>query len=414
MAKRSNMHILFLTDNFPPESNAPASRTYEHACEWVKLGHRVTIITCAPNFPKGKVFEGYKNKLWQTEEVKGIKVIRVGTYITSNAGLIKRTLDYMSFMLTGFLAALFVRRVDIVIGTSPQFFTVCAAWAASALKRRPFIFELRDIWPESVRAVGALKSSKILHVFEAIEMFLYRRASCIVSVTHSFKDTLARRGINSEKIHVITNGVDPALFNPMQKDLELVSRLKLEGKFVVGYIGTLGMAHALEILLDAAEILKQMPAASDVRVLLIGDGAERENLIAHARDIGIDNVMFLPSVPKKIVARYWSVLDVSVVHLRKTDLFKTVIPSKIFECMAMGLPILHGVEGESANIIDETGAGLIFESENTRELVSQIIKLKSNSDLRENLSRNGVIAIESYDRKALAQRMLSICQRVGK
>jgi glycosyltransferase involved in cell wall biosynthesis len=413
MLRKSNMHILFLTDNFPPESNAPASRTYEHACEWVKTGHQVTIITCAPNFPKGKVFEGYKNKLWQTEDMEGIRVIRVGTYITSNEGFMKRILDYMSFMLSGFLAALFVRRVDIVIGTSPQFFTVCAAWAASSLKRRPFIFELRDIWPESVRAVGVMQSSKVLDMLEAIEMFLYRRASRIISVTYSFKDTLVRRGINPEKIHVITNGVDPTRFSPMQKEHELLASLRLEGKFVVGYIGTLGMAHALETLLDAAAILKQTPEASDVRIFLLGDGAERGKLIARARDLDLDNVVFLPSVPKTIVARYWALLDVSVVHLRKTDLFKTVVPSKIFECMAMGLPILHGVEGESANIIEKSSSGLLFEPENPRELASQIIELQSNSILRESLSKNGVLAIQSYDRKTLAQRMMSIFQSVS-
>ena len=408
----SNMHILFLTDNFPPESNAPASRTYEHAREWIKAGHQVTIITCAPNFPQGKVFGGYKNKLWQSDEMEGIRVIRVGTYITSNEGFIKRILDYMSFMVSGFLAGLFVRRVDIVVGTSPQFFTVCSAWAISALKRRPFIFELRDIWPESVRAVGAMQSSKILDMFEAVEMFLYRRASRIISVTHSFKDTLERRGINSEKIHVVTNGVDPALFSPMQKEPKLLSSLKLEGKFVVGYIGTLGMAHALETLLKAAAILKQTPKARDVRILLLGDGAEREKLLARALDMDIDNVVFLPSVPKKMVASYWSLLDVSVIHLRKTDLFKTVIPSKIFECMAMGLPILHGVEGESANIIDKTGSGLLFEPENPGELATQIIELQSNSSLRESLSRNGVLASQSYDRRTLALSLLSILESV--
>lgn len=402
------MHILFLTDNFPPESNAPASRTYEHACEWIEAGHQVTIITCAPNFPKGKVFGGYKNKLWQSEEMDGIRVIRVGTYITPNEGFIKRILDYMSFMVSGFFAALFVRRVDIVVGTSPQFFTVCSAWAVSAVKRRPFIFELRDIWPESVRALGAMQSSKILDMFEAVEIFLYHRAFRIISVTHSFKDILERRGINPDKIHVITNGVDPVRFHPMQKEPVLLSNLELEGKFVVGYIGTLGMAHALETLLEAAAILKQTPEASDVRILLLGDGSEREKLLAHARNMDVDNVVFLPSVPKTMVASYWSLLDVSVVHLRKTDIFKTVIPSKIFECMAMGLPILHGVEGESASIIEKTGTGIPFEPENSRELASKILELQSNSNLCERLSKNGVLAIQDYDRKILAKRMLSI------
>ena len=408
MASESHMHILFLTDNFPPESNAPASRTYEHACEWVKAGHQVTIITCVPNFPRGKVFEGYKNKLWQFEEMDGIRVIRVGTYISSNEGLIKRILDYMSFMVSGFFGAIFVRRVDIVVGTSPQFFTACSAWAVSALKRRPFVFELRDIWPESVRAVGAMQSSKILDLLEAVEMFLYQRASCIISVTNSFKDTLERRGINPDKIHVITNGVDPVRFHPMQKDPQLLSDLQLEGKFVVGYIGTLGMAHALETLLEAAAILKQTPEACNVRILLLGEGAEREKLVAYARNLEVDNVVFLPAVPKKMVACYWALLDASVVHLRKTDLFKTVIPSKIFECMAMGVPILHGVEGESANILIKSGTGLLFEPENPRDLATKILELKRNPSLGESLSKSGALAIQDYDRKTLAKRMLSI------
>lgn len=406
------MHILILSDNFPPESNAPASRTFEHACEWIKVGHQVTVITCAPNFPNGKVFKGYKNKIWQTESMKGVRVIRVGTYISANNGFITRILDFASFMLSGFVATLFVRRVDIVVGTSPQFFTACAAWAASFIKLRPFVFELRDIWPESIRAVGAIRSSKILDWLEAVEMFLYRRSSIIVSVTHSFKNILTTRGISPEKIHVITNGVDPALFYPMPKEPELLSSLNLEGKFVVGYIGTLGMAHALETLLEAALILKTVPQASEVMILILGDGAEREKLISRARDMDIDNLIFLPSVSKEMVASYWSLLDVSVIHLRKNDLFKTVIPSKMFECMAMGLPILHGVEGESASIITETGAGLLFEPENPNELAIQIIELLNNFSMRESLSSNGLLASRNYNRKTLARSMLSIFESV--
>ena len=163
------MHILFLTDNFPPETNAPASRTFEHCREWVKAGHQVTIITCAPNFPKGKVFDGYRNRLWQSEQMEGIRVIRVWSYITKNEGFLKRILDYISFMVSAIIAALFVRKPDIVIGTSPQFFTACAAYVVGAYKRIPFVFELRDLWPESIKAVGAMRSGRVLSMLEAIE-----------------------------------------------------------------------------------------------------------------------------------------------------------------------------------------------------------------------------------------------------
>ena len=169
------MHILFLTDNFPPEVNAPASRTFEHCIEWVRAGNQVTVVTCAPNFPKGRVFDGYKNRFWQSEMVDGIRVIRVWSYITANEGFAKRILDYQSFMFSAVLASFFVRRIDVVIGTSPQFFTACAAWAVGKLKRVPWVFELRDLWPESIKAVGAMRDSTAIQWLEKVELFLYHQ-----------------------------------------------------------------------------------------------------------------------------------------------------------------------------------------------------------------------------------------------
>ena len=153
------MHILFLTDNFPPEVNAPASRTYEHAREWVKEGHKVTVITCAPNFPKGKVYKGYKNRIFLREDLDGINIIRVWTFIMPNSGFFLRVLDYMSFMISSFIASFNVKKVDIIVATSPQFFTAVSGYLISKAKNKPWIFELRDIWPESIKAVGALSNS---------------------------------------------------------------------------------------------------------------------------------------------------------------------------------------------------------------------------------------------------------------
>jgi len=257
------VHILFLTDNFPPEVNAPASRTFEHCRQWVKAGHRVTVITCAPNFPKGKVFDGYKNRLWQRERMEGIDVIRVWSYITANEGFSRRVLDYLSFMLSAIVVGPWVRDVDVIVGTSPQFFTACAAYVVSRLKGVPYVFELRDLWPESIKAVGAMKDSRAIRMLERLELFLYRKSAAVVSVTESFKKVLVRRGIPAEKIHVVTNGVDVSQFRPRPKDRDLTARLGLEGKFVAGYIGTHGMAHALETLIEAAERLQDRgPAAA--------------------------------------------------------------------------------------------------------------------------------------------------------
>lgn len=403
------MHILFLTDNFSPESNAPASRTFEHCREWVRAGHQVTVITCAPNFPKGKVFDGYRNRLWQQEQMDGIRVIRVWSYITANEGFVKRILDYQSFMLSATLAAPFVRGVDVVVGTSPQFFTACAAYLVSHLKRIPFVFELRDMWPESIKAVGAMKSDSVAYRWlERLEMFLYCRASRIVTVTHAFRDALMRRGIDGTKIDVVTNGVDLSHFAPQAKDVTLVQQLCLQDMFVAGYIGTHGIAHALETLLEAAQTLQQMPNAQNVRLLFLGDGARKQDLIAKAQAMGLRNVLFVESVQKDQVVRYWSVLDVSVIHLRKTGLFTTVIPSKLFECMGMGLPVLHGVAGESAAIVEREQVGQVFESENAQQLVAGLLHMRDNPAAYADFQRNGLLAARRYDRKNLALQMQQV------
>lgn len=407
------MHILFLTDNFPPEVNAPASRTYDHCLAWTQAGHQVTIITCAPNFPLGKVFPGYRNRLWQSEMMDGMRVVRVWSYIARNEGFAKRILDYVSYMIAAFLAALFVRRVDVVIGTSPQFFTACAAYAVSVVKRRPWIFELRDIWPESIRAVNAMKQERLLDALEKLELFLYRKASAIVSVTHAFKQNLINRGIDGDKIHVITNGVNTARFNPSPKDPVLEQRLGLGGKFVAGYIGTHGMAHGLETLIDAACLLKTSDWARDVRIIMLGDGAHRARLEALARERGADNMLFLSSVPKEEVASYWSLLDVSIIHLADQPLFETVIPSKIFECMGMGIPVLHGVRGESARIVTDNAIGLTFVPGNAEDLVAQLARLHGDPALRQALAEQGPKAAVQYDRRGLALAMLELVTSIA-
>jgi len=407
------MHILFLTDNFPPEVNAPASRTFEHCREWVKAGHKVTVITCAPNFPKGKVYEGYKNKLWQKETIAGIQVIRVWTYITANEGFVKRVLDYISYMMAAIFASPFVKKPDVVVATSPTLFTAMAGYVVGVLKRIPFVFELRDLWPESIKAVGALKEdSFVIRFFEVIEVFLYQKASRIIAVTHAFKDKLIKRGIDGKKIDVITNGVDLERFKPQEKDPELLEQYGLQEKFVAGYIGTHGMAHALNTLLKAAKKLKNS-GINDVCILLLGHGAKKKSLVDQAQSMGLDNVLFIESVSKEEVRRYWSLLDVSVIHLKKTPLFETVIPSKLFEGMGMGIPVLHGVAGESADIVHREGCGLVFESENADSLFNLLIKLKNEQQLYNEFKLNALKNAQKYDRSELASKMLLILTGLG-
>lgn len=405
------MHILFLTDNFPPEVNAPASRTFEHAREWVRAGHQVTVITCVPNFPKGRVFAGYSNRLWQREEMDGIQIIRVWSYITANEGFVRRCLDYISYMITATLAALFVRKVDLIVATSPQFFTAVAGWMTGLLKRRPWVFELRDLWPESIRVVGAMDKSSVLDQLEKLELFLYRRADAVFAVTQSFRDNLITRGIPAEKIHVITNGADLSRYQPMEKDENLLAQLNLQGCFIVGYIGTMGMAHGLDTVLDTTKKISQMGLA-DVRILMLGDGARKKSLLQRVEAEQIENVIFLETVPKSEVARYWSLLDVSLIHLKNDDLFKSVIPSKLFESMAMGIPVLFGVKGEAADIVSRYDVGLLIEPESSEEMSQALIELRNNHELRQQLSKNCQASAQYFDRSTLAAEMLSVLQSI--
>jgi len=405
------MHILFLTDNFPPEGNAPATRTFEHLREWVKKGHKVTVITCTPNFPEGKVFEGYKNKWFLKEKIEGINVWRVKTYITANEGFLRRTLDFLSFMISSFFFGIFSKNVEVVIGTSPQFFTVISAWALAKLKRVPFVFELRDIWPASITAVGVMSSSNIIGLIEKVELFLYRQADLIVSVTHSFKAELNSRGVEINKIKVVLNGVDLSKYKPLkEKDKEFAKEFGLQGKFVAGYIGTHGLAQALDKIIEAADLLKNN---DHIRIILAGGGAERARLKKLVENHGLSNVVMIPRQSKEQMQKIWSLCDIALVPLKDTPLFATLIPSKIFECMAMKLPIIISVpEGESTQIIRSTNSGLILPPENPDKISKAILKLERNIDLYNDLAANSLLAAKKFNRKTLALEMLSYVEGI--
>ena len=394
------MRILFITDNFPPEVNAPATRTFEHCKEWVQKGDRVTVITCAPNFPKGKVYDGYKNKLFQKEEIEGIEVIRVWSYISANEGFAKRVLDFLSFAFMAFWVGLF-KKADVIIGTSPQFFTTWAAETLSVIKRKPWVFELRDLWPESIKAVGAIRGdSKIFKILEKIELRLYRRSSRVISVTNSFKENLISRGINGDKIKVVRNGANLERFSKRERHGVWEEKLGLKEKFVIGYVGTHGMAHKLDF------ILRSWPKdRTDLHLLLMGDGAEKIKLQELAKELNILNITFLDSMSKEEVPDILSLMDVSLVPLKKSDLFKTVIPSKIFENSAMQIPILLGVEGESAEIVTRYGAGLCFEPENKTSFAEKLTALKEDEELYTSCQKGCLTLAKSFNRKKMADDM---------
>jgi glycosyltransferase involved in cell wall biosynthesis len=389
------MRILFLTDNFPPEVNAPATRTFEHCKEWAKQGIDVTVITCAPNFPEGKIYKGYKNKLIQREVIDGVKVIRVWTYITANEGFVKRIIDYLSFMVSAFFAGLTVK-TDVIIATSPQFFTAVAGRWLSFWKRTPWIMEVRDLWPESITAVGAAKRTIAIRFFEWLEKRMYKSASKIVVVTDSFAKIICEKHhVNHSKIKVIKNGANLDLFKPQPKNQQLITNLGLENKIIIGYIGTHGMAHALDFVLNTAKSIEHL----NYHFLLIGAGAKRKELIQLKEDLHLKNVTMLEAIPKQEVIEYTSILDIGLVNLKKSDTFKSVIPSKIFELAAMHIPILLGVEGESAAIINTYKVGLTFEPENAQDFIEKLNQIQTQQFNFDELTKD-------FDRKNLAHQFL--------
>ena len=403
------MKILFLTDNFPPEVNAPATRSYEHCKEWVQRGIDVTIITCFPNFPQGKIYKGYKNKLYQSEFIDGIHVIRVWTYITANEGFIKRTLDYISFSVSGFIAGLF-QKTDIIIATSPQFFTALSGRALSFWKRKPWIMEVRDLWPESIKTVGAMNDNILIRYFEWQEKYCYHSAKKIVVVTDSFKRRLVERGIDSSKIDVVKNGVNRSLFVPVVKDLQLLNELGLQNKKIIGYIGTHGMAHKLDFILQCA---KGMEGRNNYHFLFLGSGAEKRNLLDLKEKLDLKNVTMLDPVSKLEVKRYISILDIALINLRKSELFTTVIPSKIFENAGMEIPILMGVNGEAREIIESYHAGVCFEPESETEFCEKLDLLLTDENLYNECKEGCKKLSLDFDRNLLASKMLQIITQIN-
>ena len=406
------MNILFLSDNFPPETNAAATRVYERAVYWARWGHKVTVVTSFPNFPQGKLHKGYSNAWREISHMDGIKVVRVKTFIAANRGMVFRTLDFVSFLATGGIAALFEPRPQVVVATSPQFFSAVAGWLVGKLRGVPFVFELGDIWPDSIAAVGVMKRSLMFRALEALELFLYRQSAKVVALTRAFKDNLQGRGIDAEKIAVVINGVDLDRYAPTPRDAELEREWELSpGVFTVGYVGTHGMAHDLLNVVRAAELLKHR---QDIRFLLVGDGAERPMIMAEAERLGLTNIVFKGPQPKAMMPRIWSLLDVALVHLKDQDTFREVIPSKIFEAMAMGLPLmLVAPEGEASAIIDKTEAGLNVPAGRPQALADAALRMADDRVLTARLAANSLASAPLYSRQTQAEAMIAVLETVA-
>jgi glycosyltransferase involved in cell wall biosynthesis len=391
---------------------APSARIYELSRRWVAKGAKITVITGFPNHPTGVIPPEYSNKLFMRETKEGIGIIRTYVFATPNEGFFKRILGYMSFMFSSIIQGTVKSgKQDIIIATSPQFFVGIAGYVISRIKRIPFIFEIRDIWPESIIQLGILKNKLIIRMLESIEMFLYRQAIHVVGVADSTFEILTKRGIPAEKIGIIKNGVDLQLFDQQVDGKTLKNRLKINEKFLVSYIGTHGLSHALDKVLDTAKILEKN---NKIKFVFIGEGAEKKNLVQQARSLNLENVLFLDQILKEELPEYYAASDMVLVTLRNLPLFKCVIPSKIFEIMAMAKPILISVKGESQNlVVEKANAGIPVTPEDSQDLARRIIQVYENKKLAYTLGENGRKFVRRYfDRNKLADKYLELIQDI--
>ena len=406
------MKILFFSDNFFPETNAAASRVYERAKIWAEMGHKVTIITSFPNFPEGRIFQGYKNRWYQAKTTDRLRIVRVKTFVSPNRGVFLRTIDFISFMITGTVAGMFQKKPDVVLASSPQFFTAITGYLVSLFRRCPLGLEIADLWPESIKAVDAIKSQRLLDFLEKIELFLYRKAKFIVTLTESFKTNIVNRGIESEKIFTVINGVDTRFFNKIsRKNDELEASLGLKNQFVVGYIGTMGMSHGLDHVIEVAKVLKD-EKNEFVHFLFVGGGAEREKLIELSKRFSLSNVTFVDRQPKSRIVDYWSLCDLALVHLKNHPTFSEVIPSKIFEAMALGLPIVYcGPESDGSRIVTGEKVGIHVESSSPEFLKRAIEDLSENKNLMKAFSEKAGEVILNYTRDQQAHNFMDVIKK---
>jgi len=442
------MRILFFSHYYSPEGNAPATRVSALAERWAAAGHEVTVVTCAPNVPNGVVYEGYRNRK-TVETLRGVKVVRVKTYIAANKGAVKRMLNFVSYFFSALWTALCLPKPDVAIATSPQIFCGYAGVWYKRLRRVPLVMEIRDIWPESMGAVGANIPRLAYWVLERIERAMYRACVRLVTVGEGYRVRLVEKGVPEDKVSIVMNGTDLSVYKPGPKNEELLEKYGLTGKFVVSYIGTVGMACGLEVVQEAAEIFinaekqrggeaenrKEISATlplchsalknelcrsalrnemkGEVVFVIVGDGAHRANLEEEAKKRGLTNVVFTGRQPKESMPDWINVSDASLVHLKKAELFTTVMPSKIFESAGCKKPIIMGVDGYAKKLVLDAQAGLDMKPEDAESLVACVQRLVDDPDLCRQLGENAYNNIAKiHNRDQQAEDYLAILKAV--
>ena len=406
--------ILYVSQYFPPEMGAPAARGAELAHHWSEAGHDVSVLTGFPNHPTGVVPPEWRarlRRLTYQEKVGGVTVFRTWLWPLPNRKSHERVRNYASFCLSAAIRGLTLERPDIIIATSPQLLVGLAGWWLAFSRQIPFVFEVRDLWPESLTAVGLSNEDSLLHhTLSGIARFLYERADCIIVVTPAFKRRLIEDWrVPPEKILIVENGVETEAFAPAPTNptYDLRKQLHAEEKFLVSYIGTMGNAHGLETLLDAASHLQRQNP--DVLFLLLGEGAEKQRIQSLAQSQGLKNVQFLDQQPRESIRAS----DACLVLLKKADIFKTVIPTKMLEFMSCARAVILGVDGQARQIVEEAAAGIVIEPENSSALVAAIERLHADRELGRAMGQKGrEYIVKNFSRASTAEKYIRVLNAI--
>jgi glycosyltransferase involved in cell wall biosynthesis len=405
------LRVTFLTHYFPPEVGPAQTRLHELAKRLIAAGETVTVVTGFPNYPAGEIFPGYRGKRFMEDTFDGIRVLRTWVFATRSRGFIGRLLNYYSFPMFSLLAVRKLGPTDIIYVQSPPLFTGLAALWFSRLKRAPYIFNVSDIWPQSAVELGMLRNRFAIRLAEMLERHIYRRATRITVATPGILERLAVRGIPREKIFLLTNGVDTAAYNVSSPDRDLAKRLGLDGHKVFMYAGLHGLAQGLDVILEAAKLTRN----PDVLYVFVGDGADKPALVAKAEAEGISNVRFLPIQPTSTLPAVLNLAYATVIPLRRLDLFKAALPSKLFDSMAASRPIVAPLWGEAAALVEAAACGLVVEPEDARGVQEAVEKLAADPALAQRLGEQGRrYVVEHFNRDDIAKRLIELLEEAAR
>lgn len=399
------MHILLLHQVFIRPGDAGGTRHYEFARHLVRAGHRVTVLTGTVSYLDGAPIQAERREIIEP----GFEIIRCAQFSSVHKNFIRRTLVHISFMVTAFFRGLFIRNVDLVFGTSPPLFQAISAFLIAWFKRKPFLFEVRDLWPYFAVAMGVLRQRQLLRLAEWAEAFLYRHADLVMINSPGFEEHVRAHG--AADVAIVPNGVDIAEFDPQMQNPDFRRQHQLEDKFVLLYTGAHGMANDLGVVLDAAERLLEY---DDVRILFLGDGREKAHLVADAAERGLENILFLDPVAKQQIPMVLAAVDACLAVLMPIDAFKLTYPNKVFDYMAAGKPVILAIDGVIREVVERAQAGIAVAPGNADALAKAILKFARNPAMVREMGRNGRIYVqEHFNRSQQAQKAIMIMEQLA-